>query len=79
MWERCKSGLHYTYDCHHGCQDDGNDENLTIKERRRVEAVGILNDWVLEGSTQEERQRRTDQTWRLMEDIDPRGEGDSNE
>lgn len=51
--------------------DDGKLEQLKpyAKDYRNI-AVGSLNRWVLDGATQEERQRRTDMTWRLMEELE---------
>ncbi len=35
-----------------------------------LEIIGSLNNWVLSGTTQEEMQKRTDMTWRLMEYLE---------
>ena len=50
----------------------------------RTIAIGLLNRWVLDGLTQEEKQRRTDVTWRVMEELEvdrddgaTRGEGNA--
>ena len=36
----------------------------------RLEAVRLLNNWVLSASNLDERQRRDDRTWRIMEELD---------
>jgi hypothetical protein len=50
----------------------------------RIVAIGLLNRWVLDGFTHEERQRRTDMTWRVMEELEadtltPTNPGDRRE
>ncbi len=41
----------------------------------RTIAIGLLNRWVLDGPTQEEKQRRTDMTWRVMEELEADRDG----
>ena len=36
----------------------------------RTIIIKLLNDWVLNGTTENDKQRRTDMTWRLMEEIE---------
>ena len=36
----------------------------------RTIIIKLLNDWVLNGITENDKQRRTNMTWKLMEEIE---------